>query len=84
MKLAYHVYFTTDMIYCQNKRTCFQVKKNPPSMSRLLLHVRRFSFLFLFVLSYRLVKTGEYNPSRYPFIATFSLNDRDGNGLKEE
>ena len=33
---------------------------------------------------YRLVRTGEYNPSRYPFTATFSLNERVGNGLKEE
>ncbi len=40
--------------------------------------------LISFVLDYRPVKTGEYNPSLYPFTATFSLNDREGNGLNEE
>lgn len=63
------------MIYCQNRKELaffFFSFRNAKSMSR---------FVFF---HHRLVNTGEYNPSRYPFIATFSLNDRDGNGLKEE
>jgi hypothetical protein len=39
---------------------------------------------FLFISLHRLVTTGEYNPSLYPFTATFSLNDREGNGLNDE
>ncbi len=39
--------------------------------------------MFFFLL-YRLVKSGEYKPSLYPFTATFSLNDREGNGLNDE
>lgn len=71
------------MIYCQNKRELV-VNVN----KEIYLNVKNLascsSWFFSFSLSYRLVKTGEYNPSRYPFIATFSLNDREGNGLNDE
>jgi hypothetical protein len=41
-------------------------------------------FFLFFISLHRLDRTGEYNPSLYPFTATFPLNDREGNGLNDE